>query len=530
MENNEFDDTRPYSVPPEGEDAGQDLESTLPTRVNLPEPEADDPAQTMLLHLEEMSTSEPETGLESGSESGFEETIPPPIPLADQPDPADMTVPTRVAQPTGSVDAEQAPAGDGSAEPQDGALMAASATADTINDDETSPPEPPTGPETIPPAAPKRPSPLRWIALIGVLLLVLIAAGSAYAGYQSGISQRTGAESVQIAQQVQEQFDLGVQDMEARRFDLARQRFEYVIEHDPSYPGVTEKLAEVLLSMNSTATPTVAPTPTVTPTPDTRGVDELHSQAQEHLSNSEWTLAIDTLLALRKADLLFQPVWVDGGLYVAYINRGRDKILRDGDLEGGMYDLRQAEQIGPLDADSKSYQTWARLYVTGASFWELDWAQVVYYFAQIQPALPNLRDGSDWTATERLRLAYAGYGDFLAENGDSCAAVEQFELSLQLGTDPLVEEAWTAAVEACDGGDRDNDGGESDSSSQPAVTDAPPTEPAPPPAQPTGTQPPPTQAPPTQPAPTQPPPTEAPPTEPPPTEAPPPEATATPNP
>ncbi len=512
MENNEFDETRPYPVPPEGEDAGPDLESTLPTRVSPPEPEAGDPAQTMPVHLEDMSTSEPEAGLESG----FEETIPPPLLLVDEPDPAEMTVPTRVAQPSASPESDQPPAGELPVELQAGALMAATVAAETPASDEA-PPTPPDDPTIIPPAAPKRPSPLRWIALIGVLLLVLIAAGSAYAGYTSGISQRTGAESLQIAQQVQEQFDLGVQDMGARRFDLARQRFEYVIQHDPSYPGVTEMLAEVLLSMNSTATPTVAPTPTVTPTPDTRGVDDLHSQAQEHLSNSEWTLAIDTLLALRKADLLFQPVWVDGGLYVAYINRGRDKILRDGDLEGGIYDLTQAEQIGPLDADSKSYQTWARLYITGASFWELDWAQVVYYFAQIQPALPNLRDGSDWTATERLRLAYAGYGDFLAENGDSCAAVEQFELSLQLGTDPLVEEAWNSALEACDGGDRDDDG-ESDSSSQPADTAIPPAETAPPPVQPTAAQPAPTEAPP---------PTEALPTEPPPTEEPPPEATAT---
>lgn len=486
MENNDYEETRPYPVPPEQDGEDSDLESTLPTRVSPAQPEDGDPAQTMPLHLEDTPAFDPGTG----PETGFEETIPPP---PGQPtieaDEAGMTVPTQAAPVSSGTD------------------------------------------DTPPTPAIRRPSPLRWIAVIGVLLLILIAAGSVYAGYQSGINQRTSAESVQIAQQVQEQFELGVQDMEARRFDLARQRFEYVIQYDPSYPGVTEKLAEVLLSMNSTATPTVAPTPTITPTPDTRGVDELYNQAQEHLSNSEWTLAIDTLLALRKADPNFQPVWVDGGLYVAYINRGRDKILRDGDLEGGIYDLTQAEQIGPLDADSKSYLTWARLYITGATFWELDWAQTVYYFAQIAPALPNLRDGSGWTATERLRLAYAGYGDFLAENGESCAAVEQFDLSLEMGTDPLVEEARNTAAEACDGGDRDRSEEQSDSDSQPAVTDTPPDATTqPPPTQPAATAPPATQPPPTDAPPTQPPPTEAPPTEPPPTEAPPPEATPTPNP
>jgi hypothetical protein len=208
-------------------------------------------------------------------------------------------------------------------------------------------------------------------------------------------------------------------------------------------------------------------------------------------------------------------------LYIAYINRGRDKILAQGDLEGGIYDLTQAELVGPLDADSKSYQTWARMYITGATFWELDWAQTLYYFAQIAPALPNLRDGSGWTATERLRLAYAGYGDFLAENGDSCAAVEQFQLSLEIGTDTAVEEALNNAYDECDGGGDDDGDEQSDSSeSQPEATEPPPAE---------ATQPPATEPEPTQPEATEPPATE-PPTEAAPTEAPPADSTPVPSP
>jgi hypothetical protein len=220
-----------------------------------------------------------------------------------------------------------------------------------------------------------------------------------------------------------------------------------------------------------------------------RGVEELYGQAQQDVTNSQWTPAINTLLSLRKADPNYQPVWVDDMLYIAYRNRGAAKILKEGDLEGGIYDLTQAEQIGPLDADSRSYLTWARLYITGASFWEIDWAQTVYYFAQIAPALPNLRDGSGWTASERLRLGLAGYGDFLAENGEFCAAVEQFDLALEMGEDPDIMQARDGAADECDGGDDD----EGDSGSEenpppeetqppsatepPAATEPPPTEP-----------------------------------------------------
>jgi hypothetical protein len=238
-------------------------------------------------------------------------------------------------------------------------------------------------------------------------------------------------------------------DMEAKRYDLARQRFEYVIQVNPNYPGVTEQLALVLLEINTTATPTQKPTPTITATPDMRGVEELFVQAQIDLANMDWTNAINTLLSLRKADPNYQPVWVDDMLYVAYRNRGKDKILKDGDLEGGIYDLTQAEQIGPLDVDAKGYLTWSRLYITGASFWEIDWGQAVYYFAQVAPALPNLRDGSGWTATERYRIALIGYGDFLADNKDWCGARIQYELSLSLGTDELVQEKYVFIITKC---------------------------------------------------------------------------------
>jgi predicted Zn-dependent protease len=95
---------------------------------------------------------------------------------------------------------------------------------------------------------------------------------------------------------VQEQFNLGVADMEAGRFDLARQRFEWVIRQDPGYPNVTEMLALVLLEQNTTATSTPAPTPTLTPTPDLRSVEELYTQSKQLMLSGDWSAAIDSLL------------------------------------------------------------------------------------------------------------------------------------------------------------------------------------------------------------------------------------------
>ena len=295
---------------------------------------------------------------------------------------------------------------------------------------------------------------ISWIMfpILGLLALMLIAFTSGVGGYFSGISLRKSAEATQVSQVIQEQYQLGLQDMGQGQYSRARQRFEYVIRLDPNYPGVTEKLSEVLLELSTTATPTLLPTPTVTPTPDLRGSQVLYDQSQQYILNKDWKNAIDTLLVLRKADPAYRPVDVDGMLFLTLRNQGGDKILKEADLEGGIYDLTLANKFGPLDSEAQALLNWSGMYITGASFWGIDWEQAVQYFSQVAPQLPNLRDGSGMTATERLRIAYFEYGNTLARQGHFCRAVEMYQLSLAIAPDPKVEEAGNLAVKGCSQG------------------------------------------------------------------------------
>jgi tetratricopeptide (TPR) repeat protein len=329
----------------------------------------------------------------------------------------------------------------------------------------------------------------RWAIPVALLGLLVIAAMSAVAGYASGIDRRTNFESTQVASAVSEQYNLGVQDLEAKRFELARQRFEYVIQLDPAYPGVTDKLALVLLELNTTATPTAVPTPTLTPTVDLRSAEELYSQAQVLLADGKWTEAIDTLLRLRKNEPNYEAIKVDSMLFVALRNRGIDRILKDGDLEGGTYDLAVAERFGPLDVEADNMRTWADLYATGASFWGLDWPKVLEYFSQIILLAPNLRDSTNMTATERYRVASIRYGDFLASNGDWCSALEQYQAALEMGSDPSIEPTASWVENKCQEDQKEEDEGDEE------PTETPPTEGTPSPE--TPTEPPPTESTPT---------------------------------
>jgi tetratricopeptide (TPR) repeat protein len=316
--------------------------------------------------------------------------------------------------------------------------------------------EPPS-PKAVQPAGKKRGPGMLLLFFMGILLLIVVAALSIYSGYQSGIAERQSAELTQTASDLEEQYTLAMQDLAGERYEVARQRLDYILKINPSYPGVIDGITQAELALNVTATPTVMPTPTLTPTPDTRGVDTLYEQAQQALTASDWTTAIDNLLSLRKADPSYHSVDIDGMLYLALRNRGVDKILKEGDLEGGTYDLALAERFGPLDAEASSYRIWVNLYVTGASFWEIDWGQAVYYFSQVAPNLPGLRDASGWTASQRYAIALTRYADTVAASDDWCQAQELYDSALAAGADPAVQDLADQAAKRCNEG---NNGGE----------------------------------------------------------------------
>jgi tetratricopeptide (TPR) repeat protein len=309
-------------------------------------------------------------------------------------------------------------------------------------------------PGELPPPDEDRKTGRSWFfwAAIGILTLLIIAALSAFGGYRSAIGERNNYKATQIAGDAETQFLLGMEDIEEGRYDLARQRFEYIIRLDPAFPGIQDRLAEVLLELRTTATPTSAPTPTLTPTPDLRGRDELYDGGRSMLMSGDWSNAIETLLTLRKRYPDHNAVKVDGMLYVALRNRGVDKIALEADLEGGMYDLTLAEKFGPLDAEARNWRSWAELYRLGAGFWDIDWGQAVYYFSQLAPAAPNLRDGSGLTARDRYRDALLGYGDWLVQRGEWCLAAEQYQLARELNADPEVEPTASFASEQCEAG------------------------------------------------------------------------------
>lgn len=315
----------------------------------------------------------------------------------------------------------------------------------TLSDKNSSPPEK-TGK--------RRGSSILLWGLMGILILGIFIIVGGFFGYQQGINERTNYEAAQVDTAIEEQYALGLQDMETGNYEIARQRFDYVIQIDPNYPGVVDRMAEVLLILNATATPTPVPptaTPTVvpvTPTPDTRGDEELFVHAQNMFAEEKWSEAIEALEALRKNNPSYKAIDVDGMFFVAYRNRGTWNIGA-GSLEEGIYDLTLAERFGVLDTQANGYRTWARYYITGASFWGVDWSQAVYYFGQVAPQYPNMHDGTGWSASQRYIEAIAGYAQWLGDQGKWCQAEEHYHEAYELSGNEAYREARNEASDNC---------------------------------------------------------------------------------
>lgn len=308
--------------------------------------------------------------------------------------------------------------------------------------------EPSSG--NIPPK-PRRGSKLLAVLLGFLLVIVFIVLGS-FIGYRAAINTRQAHSAEQIAYEAATQFQLAQVDIDNERYEIAQQRLEYIIKLDPKFPGAADKLAEVMVRQATKATPTpIPPTPTPVPTstPDLRPIEEMFNSIEAYLAAGDWDNAISQIEAIRTADIEYRAVDVDGMYYIALRARGIRKILQEGNLEGGIYDITMVEKFGPLDRDADGYRNMARSYLFGASFWKADWAKVVQYLGESYQSYPSLMDANRITVAERYRIALKSYAEQLRAEEKICEARDQYAAYLSLGDDPNVAPLATQVQLEC---------------------------------------------------------------------------------
>jgi hypothetical protein len=297
------------------------------------------------------------------------------------------------------------------------------------------------------PYAPK--SKLTWWIVGGIVTVLIVGAIGAFAGYYSGIANRQATEKNNKALAASMQYQLGVTDLKNSRYEFAKKRFEYVIQLDPGFPGVLEKMAEISIIMNATATPTPAPIATVAPTLDLSGVESLLAQAKQFLAAKDWNSATAALDAMRKQNASFKTLEVDGLYYLALRNRGIQKINQLGELESGIYDIVLMSRFGPIDKEARDADEWGSYYIYGARFWGVDWLKVIKDLQIVYANNPYMLDQAHITAKDRYRIALAKEGDQLFAKGNFCDAASYYLQSLQVADDGKIGESYTKANNKC---------------------------------------------------------------------------------
>jgi hypothetical protein len=281
-----------------------------------------------------------------------------------------------------------------------------------------------------------------WLILFPIFaFVVLYVAG--YTGYQEGLQARTAAQITSEAQSLLEQFDRGVEDLTAGRYDLARQRAEYILSVDPDNEAAIGLLDLALQALNRpTLTPTLEITPTEstpTATPDLSSIETTFTEAAAAINRGDWDLGLRLLIKLRDEKPEYRTSEVDELMFSGLRNRGLDRIL-SGFLEQGIYDLSLAENFKPLDSQALSWRRSAEFYLFVNSFIGLNWVEAYTWFS-------DLCGAAIWDSCYKFAISAHAYGDILVATEDPCGALVPYDESLvTLFNDDLVPTATEASV------------------------------------------------------------------------------------
>lgn len=267
------------------------------------------------------------------------------------------------------------------------------------------------------------------------LLVVGIGAGAYY-----GVYQGERAREQRRIDEAQNHYQIGVEHLDAGKYELAIAEFEYVLKLNAGHPYAQQGIAEA--ESRIAARPT--PTPVTTPTEVYRIVaDELYQKAVAHYKAQEWQEAAAALTQVRALDPTYQADLVEEMLFQSLYNAGM-VLLEEYRFEEGIFFLDQAVALRPLDEEALAQRSLAVRYMTALGYWGVDWDRCIERFGQLYAIAPNYKD-----VFQRLYRAHVAYGDAWYAQEEMCPAEEQYVQALQLANDAEVEQRRAEAAEIC---------------------------------------------------------------------------------
>lgn len=305
--------------------------------------------------------------------------------------------------------------------------------------------------------ATRPPRPRKWLRRLGALLLALAGLmgwylAVFYFGWQSGQVILNEKREKVYSEQLNRQISLAKEEVAQGSFELAARRLEWVLEREPENMEAQALYARAQLSMSTpsasfqTVTPTTTPTRLPTATPTSAPIESPGEELQrmrELVETEAWDKAVAALVAFQWQFPDYERQETDELLYEAYIGLSL-QLMQGEQVELGLAYLGQAESLGDLPPSVADYRTWAKLYLQGIAFYDVNWGATAFYFRDLCLAAPFYQ-----SSCERLQEALIAYGDQFVDSLDWCPAQMLFEEASLYGRSQELAEKLSLARDEC---------------------------------------------------------------------------------
>jgi tetratricopeptide (TPR) repeat protein len=268
------------------------------------------------------------------------------------------------------------------------------------------------------------------LVLLVVLALVVLLGIGALAVYD-GLRDR-----VRLTHETAEQhYTAGLAHLENGEYELAVAELELTLRLVPDYGDAEEKLSEAKARLQSQETPTVEM--------HQRVAADLLSQAQAFYEDGKWEDVVLTLERLQALDADYERAAVEDLLFETFYDQGLE-LINEGRLEEALRSLDEALEVKPGQEEVLKQRKLAALYLTAISYWGANWDKAITNFYELYSIEPDYMD-----VKQRLYDAYMSKGGLYADQGDWCAAEDQYALALEIQPDQAGEEKRIEANRLC---------------------------------------------------------------------------------
>lgn len=271
------------------------------------------------------------------------------------------------------------------------------------------------------------------VALFAVIVAMI---GGVYAGQKERNLNATQTTEISMAVQ----FDLGVENLNNGLYDLALERFYWIRDRQPDFPGLEEIIAEAEYLKISADTVLNPPS---TDDPISTDLGTLFAEAESRYAVNDWERVIEICDQISAIDPSFNKIQLEEMLYTSLKTLGLSYIRGDR-LEEGIFLLDRATSLQPLDDVSEGEIYLANLYITAKSYWNINWPVTIANLQAILVVAPDYKD-----ASEKLFEALLLFGDQLMAQRLYCDAETQYQTAADIKITEELQGKLSQATDFC---------------------------------------------------------------------------------